>query len=439
MSDLNQQPGLFDDLDDAPLDEPVLTTAQPTMQASESIEVVPLLTYLTDEHRVRVVDVKLAELLSGTNAQQGYDDLFYIILMLCLSQQSQHSCLTLTEVDWTNPFNLRQSDFIKLEGTQPDTLSPFSDDYTTEAAIGYLLSHHSVGEQKPLQLFNQRLYFSRLAGYEQTLAQRLLTMSERQLNIDDAVLAQLLTRYFPDDPSIDIDWQKVACAIAATKGFSVITGGPGTGKTTTVTKLLAILQSLYQAAPLSIKLVAPTGKAAARLTESILGAKNKLSEIPDDINALIPQSAQTIHRLLGVKPFTNKFRHDKSNPLHVDVLIIDEASMVDLSLMAKLIEALPDHARLILLGDKDQLASVDTGSVMSDLCQGLVLGQTPRYSKVRCEQLNTLCFNGAVKLKAQSQSEFKLADCIAFLQHSYRFDAKSGIGQLALAVNTNNR
>ncbi|TMP55085.1 exodeoxyribonuclease V subunit alpha [Pseudoalteromonas sp. S1612] len=439
MSDLNQQPGLFDDLDDAPLDEPVLTTAQPTMQASESIKFVPLLTYLTDEHRVRVVDVKLAELLSGTNAQQGYDDLFYIILMLCLSQQSQHSCLTLTEVDWTNPFNLRQSDFTKLEGTQPDTLSPFSNDFTTEAAIRYLLSHHSVGEQKPLQLFNQRLYFSRLAGYEQTLAQRLLTMSERQLNIDNAVLAQLLTRYFPDDPSIDIDWQKVACAIAATKGFSVITGGPGTGKTTTVTKLLAILQSLYKAAPLSIKLVAPTGKAAARLTESILGAKNKLSEIPADINALIPQSAQTIHRLLGVKPFTNKFRHDKSNPLHVDVLIIDEASMVDLSLMAKLIEALPDHARLILLGDKDQLASVDTGSVMSDLCQGLVLGQTPRYSKVRCEQLNTLCFNGAVKLNAQSQSEFKLADCIAFLQHSYRFDAKSGIGQLALAVNTNNR
>ena len=439
MSDLNQQPGLFDDLDDAPLDEFVLTTAQPTMQASESIKVVPLLTYLTDEYRVRVVDVKLAELLSGTNAQQGYDDLFYIILMLCLSQQSQHSCLTLTEVDWTNPFNLRQSDFTKLEGTQPDTLSPFSDDFTTEAAIRYLLSHHSVGEQKPLQLFNQRLYFSRLAGYEQTLAQRLLAMSERQLNIDNAVLAQLLTRYFPDDPSIDIDWQKVACAIAATKGFSVITGGPGTGKTTTVTKLLAILQSLYQAAPLSIKLVAPTGKAAARLTESILGAKNKLSEIPDDINSLIPQSAQTIHRLLGVKPFTNKFRHDKSNPLHVDVLIIDEASMVDLSLMAKLIEALPDHARLILLGDKDQLASVDTGSVMSALCQGLVLGQTPRYSKVRCEQLNTLCFNGTVKLNAQTQSEFKLADCIAFLQHSYRFDAKSGIGQLALAVNTNNR
>lgn len=439
MSDLNQQPGLFDDVDDAPVDESSLLNEQPADSVTQTPKVVPLLSYLTEQRRVRVVDVKLAELLSGNNTEHDYDELFYIILMLCLSQQSQHSCLTLTEVDWTNPFNLRQSDFTKLEGTVPDTLTPFSDDFTTEAAINYLHAHHSVGDHKPLQLFNQRLYFSRLAGYEQTLAQRLLAMSERQLNIDDAVLTELLTRYFPDNPTLDIDWQKVACAIAATKGFSVITGGPGTGKTTTVTKLLAILQSLYQAAPLSIKLVAPTGKAAARLTESILGAKNKLSEIPADINALIPQSAQTIHRLLGVKPFTNKFRHDKSNPLHVDVLIIDEASMVDLSLMAKLIEALPAHARLILLGDKDQLASVDTGSVMSDLCQGLVLGQTPQYSKARCEQLNKMCFNGTAKLGVQTQSEFKLADCIAFLQHSYRFDAQSGIGQLALAVNTNDR
>ncbi|WP_076920797.1 exodeoxyribonuclease V subunit alpha [Pseudoalteromonas sp. SK20] len=439
MSDLNQQPGLFDDVDDALVDESALLNEQPADSVTQTPKVVPLLSYLTEQHRVRVVDVKLAELLSGNNTEHDHDELFYIILMLCLSQQSQHSCLTLTEVDWTNPFNLRQSDFTKLEGTVPDTLTPFSDDFTTEAAINYLHAHHSVGDHKPLQLFNQRLYFSRLAGYEQTLAQRLLAMSERQLNIDDAVLTELLTRYFPDNPTLDIDWQKVACAIAATKGFSVITGGPGTGKTTTVTKLLAILQSLYQAAPLSIKLVAPTGKAAARLTESILGAKNKLTEIPADINALIPQSAQTIHRLLGVKPFTNKFRHDKSNPLHVDVLIIDEASMVDLSLMAKLIEALPAHARLILLGDKDQLASVDTGSVMSDLCQGLVLGQTPQYSKARCEQLNKVCFNGTAKLGVQTQSEFKLADCIAFLQHSYRFDAQSGIGQLALAVNTNDR
>jgi len=400
--------------------------------------IVPLLDYLLSENRVRMVDIKLADLL----CEQQHDDVFYLILLLSNAQQSQHSCLTLNELDWQNPFNLRQAEFSPLALSVPDCLSPFCDGFTTEQALVCLQNHASVGAEKPLLLFDNRLYFSRLAGYEQTLAQRLLQMSQQALTIDNQALAQLLEHYFPTlqtgstDPQI-IDWQKVACAIAATKGFSVITGGPGTGKTTTVTKLLAILQSLYQHAPLSIKLVAPTGKAAARLSESILGAKDKLTNIPEHIKTLIPQSAQTIHRLLGVKPFTNKFRHSAANPLHVDLLIIDEASMVDLSLMAKLIEALPAHARLILLGDKDQLASVDTGSVMSDLCQGLTLGQTPQYSAARCAELNQLCFNGAEKLQS-NPSDFKLADCIAFLQHSYRFDAKSGIGQLAQAVNTNN-
>ncbi|CAM3664669.1 MULTISPECIES: exodeoxyribonuclease V subunit alpha [Pseudoalteromonas] len=405
-----------------------MNTPQPT-----SPVIVPLLDYLLSENRVRMVDIKLAELL----CEQQHDDVFYLILLLSNAQQSQHSCLTLNELDWQNPFNLRQTEFSPLTLSVPDCLSPFCDGFSTEQAVTCLQSHASVGADKPLLLFDNRLYFSRLAGYEHTLAQRLLQMSQQTVKIDNQALTQLLAHYFPDQQTDSIDWQKVACAMAATKGFSVITGGPGTGKTTAVTKLLAILQSLYQHAPLSIKLVAPTGKAAARLSESILGAKDKLTSIPEHIKTLIPQSAQTIHRLLGVKPFTNKFRHSTANPLHVDLLIIDEASMVDLSLMAKLIEALPAHARLILLGDKDQLASVDTGSVMSDLCQGLALGQTPHYSVERCAELNQLCFNGEAKLQ-NNPSDFKLADCIAFLQHSYRFDAKSGIGQLAQAVNTNN-
>ncbi len=417
MSDYPMQQSLFD--------EPP-APAQP-------LNTVELLDYLLDEKRIRMVDVKLALMLCDN--QQN--DVFYIVLLLCLAQQSQHSCLTLKEVDWQNPFNLRQSDFTKTEGNVPNITSPFNEAFNYLDALSCLSAHNSVGEAKPLQLLNERLYFARLADYEHTLATRLLAMSERHLNINTQLLSQLLNDYFVDNSALAIDWQKVACAIAATKGFSVITGGPGTGKTTTVTKLLAILQSLYKSAPLSIKLVAPTGKAAARLSESILGAKEQLKIIPEDIKALIPDSAQTIHRLLGVKPFTNKFKHNSTNPLHLDVLIIDEASMVDLSLMAKLIEALPAHARLILLGDKDQLASVDTGSVMSDLCQGLALGETPNYSQARCDELNALCFKGEAKLASPGHSEFKLADCIAFLQHSYRFDAQSGIGQLALAVNTN--
>ncbi|MBW4966758.1 exodeoxyribonuclease V subunit alpha [Pseudoalteromonas sp. CR1] len=435
MSELNQQPGLFDALDDE-VEQTSSSYEQKTVSNSVVTEL-PLLDFLLAENRIRVVDVKLAQLLSNTH-ETTHNELFYIVLLLCIAQQSQHSCLTLNTIDWANPFNLRQSDFNKIEGNIPDTFSPFAQGFDQQAVFTYLQNHQSVGDAKPLQLFDQRLYFSRLAAYEQILAERLLAMSERPLNVDNQTLATLLQHYFEAQSEAGIDWQKVACAIAATKGFSVITGGPGTGKTTTVTKLLAILQSLYKSAPLSIKLVAPTGKAVARLSESILGAKNQLTSIPDDIKALIPDTAQTIHRLLGVKPFTNKFRHSQDNPLHLDVLIIDEASMVDLSLMAKLIEALPAHARLILLGDKDQLASVDTGSVMSDICQGLTLGSTPSYSNQRCNELNALCFNNQPTLTPQGNSPFKLADCIAFLQRSYRFDAKSGIGQLALAVNTNN-
>lgn len=436
MSELNQQPGLFDNIDDAFGNEEFVHEQHPP--TTTLVQEVPLLEYLLTEKRVRVVDVKLANLLCTDGNNERHSELFYLVLLLCLAQQSQHSCLILSDVDWTNPFNLRQNDFNKVEGNIPSSCSPFEDEFDQHSALAYLQNHPSVGDCKPLQLFEQRLYFSRLATYEQTVADRLCQMSERELNIEHQKLTDLLALYFPTQKEIEIDWQKVACAIAATKGFSVITGGPGTGKTTTVTKLIAILQSLYEAAPLSIKLVAPTGKAAARLSESILGAKNQLTHIPADIKSLIPDSAQTIHRLLGVKPFTNKFRHNQVNPLHVDVLIVDEASMVDLSLMAKLIEALPSHARLILLGDKDQLASVDTGSVMSDLCQGLALGRVPNYSQSRCAELNQLCFNSEPKLISNNITEFKLADCIAFLQHSYRFDSHSGIGQLALAVNTNN-
>jgi exodeoxyribonuclease V alpha subunit len=424
-----------------PLKEPV--------QALEGTEVEmktqPLLDFLLETKRIRLVDVKLAELLIGTDTSQK-NEVFYLILLLAVAQQSQHSCLDLNAINWQNPFAIREQAVSEASIAAPDIISPFSENYDAQQAETQLMAAACVGDDKPLLLFANKLYFARLAQYETVLASRLSHLAAKPLNIDETALTALLTEYFPDeahredpaDPIKTLNWQKVACAIAATKGFSVITGGPGTGKTTTVTKLLAIMQSLYASAPLTIKLVAPTGKAAARLSESILGAKQKLSMIPKDIAPLIPETAQTIHRLLGVIPHTNKFRHNKRNPLHLDVLIIDEASMVDLSLMAKLIEALPSHARLILLGDKDQLASVDTGSILSDLCQGLTLEKMPAYSQARAEQLNRVCFNNRAVL-SHSEDSYLLSDCIAFLQQSYRFDGKSGIGQLAQAVNTNSQ
>ncbi|MDK2597977.1 exodeoxyribonuclease V subunit alpha [Pseudoalteromonas obscura] len=380
---------------------------------------------LLEQRKVRSVDIALAKLLCDSQ----FDDVFYLILLLLKAEQNQHSCLVLNDIDWFNPFELSLE---KME--QTIELTPFKDKLN---ALESLHSHPAVGDDKPIVIFNEQLYLARLANYEAFLANRFTSLAKRKIDLDLSQLKRLLNVYFPDEQGQMIDWQKVACAIAASSAFCVITGGPGTGKTTTVTKLLAILQSLYATAPLNIKLVAPTGKAAARLSESIIGAKGRLDLAPE-LAELIPEHAQTIHRLLGVIPNSNKYRYHEKNPLHLDLLIVDEASMVDLSLMSKLVAALPEGARMYLLGDKDQLASVDTGCILNDLCADLQLGQNPKYSSQRADLLNQACFDGEKKLSGAS-SKFVLQDVMAFLQQSHRFKSDSGIGQLAAAVNNNDQ
>ncbi|OLQ93929.1 exodeoxyribonuclease V subunit alpha [Vibrio ponticus] len=234
--------------------------------------------------------------------------------------------------------------------------------------------------------------------------------------------------------AVCVNWQKVAAAIALTKRFAVISGGPGTGKTTTVTKLLAALieqaqnsESGVNVVP-TIKLVAPTGKAAARLTESIGKAVAELPVSPE-LKAAIPTESSTLHRLLGALPNSVEFRHNQANPLHLDILVVDEASMVDLSMMYKLVDALPKHARVILLGDKDQLASVEAGAVLGDICSFHQYG----YSSQQGELIAQL--TGFNTLAQSQQKGSQVGDSLCMLQKSYRFDARSGIGQLAKAVN----
>lgn len=233
-----------------------------------------------------------------------------------------------------------------------------------------------------------------------------------------------------------VNWQKVAAAVALSKRFAVISGGPGTGKTTTVTKLLAALieqvqsssQQNAQAEQPTIKLVAPTGKAAARLTESIGKAVAELPVAPE-LKQAIPTDASTLHRLLGALPNSSEFRHNRDNPLHLDMLVVDEASMVDLPMMYKLVDALPKHARLILLGDKDQLASVEAGAVLGDICSFSQLG----FSHGQAAQIARL--TGFETLTHTTNTQPSIADSLCMLKKSYRFDARSGIGQLAQAIN----
>ncbi|MGY0614136.1 exodeoxyribonuclease V subunit alpha [Vibrio sp. FJH11] len=252
----------------------------------------------------------------------------------------------------------------------------------------------------------------------------------------DAVLSQ--AKKVQDLHSLDelvplstcVNWQKVAAAVALTRRFAVISGGPGTGKTTTVTKLLAaLIEQAAQEKNLTIKLVAPTGKAAARLTESIGKAVQELPVSPE-LKTKIPTESSTLHRLLGAIPNSAEFRHNKQNPLHLDILVIDEASMVDLPMMYKVVDALPKHARLILLGDKDQLASVDAGAVLGDICSFHALG----YGKEQASAIAKL--TGFDTLAHSSNSASSIADSLCMLQKSYRFDARSGIGQLAKAINS---
>ncbi|SFD13488.1 exodeoxyribonuclease V subunit alpha [Pseudoalteromonas denitrificans] len=396
-----------------------------------------MLKLLIEKEKVTQLDIELAKLLTNERFDledsAQYSQVFYLVLLLSIANSRQHTCLDLSLVNWVNPFGivnkLPESEVLAAENNH---LCPFTD---LNSVLLLLQNHACVGENKPLRLLGSKLYFSRYDEYETILANRLLALSHKKINLDEVKLNTLLDQFFTSSDN-EVDWQKIACAVALQSAFCIVTGGPGTGKTTTVTKLLAVLQSLYQLAPLTIKLVAPTGKAAARLTESISGAKIKIAQegkISDALKTLIPEKAQTIHRLLGVIPKSNKFRHHKDNLLHLDLLIIDEASMVDLALMVKLIEALPSHARLILLGDKDQLTSVDTGNILSDLCQDLILGDVPNYSDNKLKVLGL-----AAKPKAIKQGRFALTDSLAFLQKSHRFNENSGIGQLAKAVNENN-
>ena len=227
-----------------------------------------------------------------------------------------------------------------------------------------------------------------------------------------------------------VNWQKVAAILALRAKFAIISGGPGTGKTTTVGKVLALL--VKHNPKLRIKLVAPTGKASDRLNESIKNFKEQSSGIDKYILDKIPESAETIHKFLGIN--SRQLKYDKYTKAPIDLLLIDEASMVSLPIFAKTFEALSNDCRVILLGDKDQLMAVENGNVLKDITD---LKNLNSFSAQFANVINDITDN-QLRLDI-SKSPQLITDCVVQLEHSYRFNSQSGIGELSKFVNNANQ
>ena len=244
-----------------------------------------------------------------------------------------------------------------------------------------------------LDVGRRRLYLARYWYFEQRLASNIAgRLNQDSLPFDEAGLQSEIAELFPDRENAGSRDQCLAVANSVDRWFSVITGGPGTGKTTTVARLLALRLLQHLAAgndpcELRILLMAPTGKAAQRLNESLGRATQQLKVDQRIHDALTQVSAGTIHRLLGWTPLPPErggpFRHRAEVPLEADIVLVDEASMVDLALMCRLFDAIPKSAQVILIGDRDQLASVEAGGVLGDLCGNLVGDTFERLNEVR--------------------------------------------------------
>jgi len=290
-------------------------------------------------------------------------------------------------------------------------------------AVGNTAVVGSAADYRPLILDNTRLYLHAYWDYEQTLARLLSQRASRwYVPADPIRFASLIRRYFPQGGP-----QSVACCIAGMKNLLVLSGGPGTGKTTTVAKIAAFLLDYGAAGQGRIALAAPTGKAAARLMQSMRQASADAG-IPEAIQNALPRQAFTIHRLLGAGGNARASKYDGDNPLPYDIVVVDEASMADLALLTTLFRAVSEDAKIIVVGDKDQLASVDAGAVLGDICDsGALHGVTEVFVRHVSSMLPELSLPAI-------PGEPPIADAIVELKKNYRFKKDSGIGALGMAI-----
>lgn len=301
---------------------------------------------------------------------------------------------------------------------------------------------------QPFVLYQERLYLQRYFRYETIFLERIYqflstekeALPERlqQLETNRGFISNLFAAgpAFVADGGDPADWQLSAAVTGVLNNFTIITGGPGTGKTTTVAKILAILY--YLDPSLKVALAAPTGKAAARMAESLRNTQLPVdASITAQFQSLTPS---TIHRLLRSKKDSPYFVYNAENPLNYDVVIVDECSMIDVALFAKLLDAIGKGTRLILLGDKDQLASVEAGSLFGDLCQAQEA--LNMFTADRLALINSFIPDDRRKLSATQVKEndpHPLFQHLVELRRSHRFSGDKGIGKFSKAIIANDQ
>ncbi len=287
------------------------------------------------------------------------------------------------------------------------------------------------GQWRPLILDRGHfLYIQRYHRDEQLIAQLLHDRAKPHgWPTELTPWARKLKHYFPDAKTGEKSGQVAAAAVALTQRLCIISGAPGTGKTTTAARIIALMRDTHGQHPVRFALCAPTGKAAARLSESLRAAAAVLPASVEG-SGCFPTEAVTIHRLLGYR--RNRFTFNADNPLPADVVVVDEASMIDLSLMARLLEALSTEARLIILGDHNQLSSVEAGAVMGDICQRA-------GTEGRSADMDDACHgrdrNGRTDSEVAHDHVKPLEKNVVVLSRNYRFNSRTGIGALIRAVN----
>ncbi|WP_336694697.1 exodeoxyribonuclease V subunit alpha [Delftia acidovorans] len=415
-------------------------------------ELLALLRRWADAGLLRRLDAALASFVAGQDAQAG-PALLVAAALLAQMEGRGHSCLPLAPLAG-NPNDVLAWPAEALPAQQalwqmlPARLSGWVAALAASPVVRVVGPDGGEDLGQPLVLAGADgpaplLYLRRYWDYERAVATHVIQRTAAQAVAgqppDEALARHWLDRLFP--PAAEggpVDWQKLACALALRGRLSVITGGPGTGKTYTAARLLALLfATAPDAGQLRVALAAPTGKAAARLKQSIDGALLQLQgsmggEI--DLAGLVQRmgAARTLHSMLGARPDTRHWGFHAGRQLDVDVLIVDEASMVHLEMMAALLEALPAGARLVLLGDKDQLASVEAGAVLGDLCRdaqaGRYLPDTLDYALHVAGQAVPPQFAAPAGDRPPA-----LAQHTVMLRESRRFGGP--IGQLARAVN----